>query len=41
MKKTKINNVYDALNESKYEIQLNEDIISRARKSLEKMLEYS
>ena len=41
MKKAHPINVYEALEEMKYEIELDEQIINKARKSLERMLELS
>jgi quinolinate synthase len=41
MKKTKLEDVYNSLKNRQYEINLNEDIIKKARKALDKMLEYS
>lgn len=38
MKKTKLESVYNALKFDRYQIELDEDIINRARKSLEAML---
>jgi len=38
MKKTKLQSVYDALNEMKYKIELSEEVISKASKSLDRML---
>jgi quinolinate synthase len=40
MKLTHLEDVYNALNEEKYEINLPEDIISASKKSLEAMLKY-
>lgn len=39
MKKTTLQSVYDALNEMKYRIELDEDIRLKAKKSLDRMLE--
>lgn len=39
MKKTSLKSVYDALNEMKYAIEIDEDIRIRAKKSLDRMLE--
>jgi len=39
MKKTRLEDVYNALNEMKYSIELDEDIRIRAKKSLDRMLE--
>ncbi|MDD4494862.1 MAG: quinolinate synthase NadA [Eubacteriales bacterium] len=39
MKKTLLRNVYDALNEMKYSITVEEDIRTKAQKSLDRMLE--
>mgnify|MGYP001431453291 CR=1 FL=1 len=39
MKKTRLQNVYDALNEMKYKIELDKEIISKAKKALNRMLE--
>ncbi len=41
MKKTRLNDVYNALKYEQYEIQLSSDIIKQAKKSLELMLQYS
>lgn len=41
MKKTNPINVYDSLNEMKHEVELGDDIINRAKRSLERMLELS
>lgn len=41
MKKTQLEDVYNSLLKKQYEIILDENIIKRARKSLDKMLEYS
>lgn len=41
MKKTTLESVYRALKDNQYEIRISEDIMSRARGSLEKMLELS
>lgn len=38
MKKTTLENIYECLNNNKNEIVLNNDIIERARGSLDKML---
>lgn len=39
MKKTSLETLYDALNEMKYKIELSDEIIQKASKSLERMLE--
>lgn len=39
MKKTRLDSVYRALAENRYEIQVDEDLAARARKALDKMLE--
>ncbi|OPZ91240.1 MAG: quinolinate synthetase [Firmicutes bacterium ADurb.Bin419] len=41
MKKTSLSSVYNALNEMKYEIKLDENIRIKAKKSLDNMLELS
>lgn len=41
MKKTSLKSVYNALNEMKYKIELNEDVRIRAKKCLDRMLEIS
>ena len=41
MKKTRIQDVLNALKYSQYEIEIGEDIINRARHSLDEMLKYS
>lgn len=41
MKKTSLKSVYQSLNEMKYKIELDEDIRTRAKKSLDRMLEIS
>jgi quinolinate synthase len=41
MKKTKLGSVYHALRGMKYAIELDEGIIGRARRTLERMLEAS
>jgi quinolinate synthase len=39
MKRTSLETLYDSLNEMKYQIELSDDIIKKASKSLERMLE--
>ena len=41
MKKTSLQSVYDALNEMKYEIKIDEGIRIKAKMSLDRMLELS
>ena len=39
MKKTRLSDVYEALLHEQYEIALDEEVMERARRSLERMLE--
>jgi quinolinate synthase len=41
MKKTSLQSIYDALNEDKYKIEIDDDVRFKAKYSLDKMFEYS